>query len=102
MTTTKLRYIAKCRRCGNHVSTLATNVNTGGEDLGAMFRDRKGECGVYGDFAIRCPCGGVGRAKAVQGKYSAKHVCNAKCLSGTSGKCECSCGGKNHGASFSA
>ena len=95
------RYIGKCR-CGNHVSTLAVNVGRAGQDLGAMFKDRKGECGIYDEFVIRCPCGRVARAKAVVGKFSAKHVCNDRCLSGTSGKCECSCGGKNHGAAFHA
>ena len=26
------------------------------------------------------------------------HVCNAKCMNATGKSCECSCGGKNHGA----
>lgn len=32
-------------------------------------------------------------------KNPSRHVCNAKCMSGRmNGVCECSCGGKNHGA----
>jgi hypothetical protein len=31
--------------------------------------------------------------------FPSKHECNAKCLGGKhTGKCECKCGGKNHGA----
>ncbi len=31
--------------------------------------------------------------------YPSRHECNSKCLNGkVNGTCECSCGGKNHGA----
>jgi hypothetical protein len=33
----------------------------------------------------------------VVGTYNEKHVCNARCMSATSGVCSCSCGGKQHG-----
>ena len=96
------RYIAKCN-CGTVTSTLAANVGYANADMGALFTDTKGETGVYGDLAMRCRgCGKARRVVAVIGKISPKHVCNAKCLSSTSGKCECSCGGKNHGASYAA
>ena len=96
------RYIAKCR-CGAHTSALASNVNRADANMGALFHDEKGEAGTYGGLAILCrSCGKAALAKAVRGVYSAKHVCNAKCLASHSGKCECSCGGKNHGASFAA
>lgn len=96
------RYITKCR-CGAHTSTLATNVGRADADMGACFVDERGEAGVFGGLAIRCRgCGKAARAVAVIGKFSAKHVCNAKCLASHSGKCECSCGGKNHGAAYAA
>jgi hypothetical protein len=36
--------------------------------------------------------------------FASKHVCDARCLnaSGRIMKCECACGGKNHGAGFIA
>ena len=101
MTTT--RYIAKCKSCNCVTSTLASNVNRADADMGALFHDDTGASGAFGNLAIRCrSCGKARRAVAVAGKFSAKHVCNAKCLASTSGKCECSCGGKNHGAAFGA
>lgn len=48
---------------------------------------------------IRCECGGrVGKLLPLKAKISTKHVCGAKCLASTGHSCECSCGGKNHGA----
>ena len=100
MKNTTTRYIAKCKACKVATSTLASNVNYANEDLGAMFRDEKGESGCGGNFAIRCRCcGKARRAEPVRGKFSAKHRCSAKCLSSTGTVCECSCAGKNHGAS---
>lgn len=96
------RYIAKCR-CGAHTSTLAMNVGRADADMGALFVDDRGESGVFGALAMRCrSCGAARRAVPVVGKVSKRHVCNAKCLASTSHACECSCGGKNHGASFAA
>lgn len=34
----------------------------------------------------------------VRGRYNLKKVCNARCESATGHSCECSCGGRNHGA----
>lgn len=96
------RWIAKCRKCGVSTSTLAANVNRADAVMGALFIDKVGASGAIGNWAIPCrSCGMARLAAPVRGTYSAKHVCNAKCLGSTSGKCECSCGGKNHGASFS-
>ena len=54
---------------------------------------------VMGDLC--CPKCRVNLPKSnrVNGTYNEKHVCNAKCMSSTSGVCSCSCGGANHGAS---
>jgi hypothetical protein len=95
------RYIAKCK-CGTHTSTLATNVGRADADMGALFTDTRGETGVFGALAIRCRgCGSARKANAVIGKISAKHICSEKCLTSTGFQCQCSCGGKNHGAAFS-
>lgn len=49
--------------------------------------------------ALRCPECKVNLPKStrVEGKYSAAHVCSAKCMGAKSGACECECGGANHG-----
>lgn len=46
-----------------------------------------------------CPCGRTRKANEVNGQRS-EHKCDARCLGSKSGKCECSCGGANHGASY--
>lgn len=97
------RFIAKCS-CGCLTSALAVDQDM---NLDKISRWRKAPAGVYsdawGNHVIDCrECGKPARAKPVMGKYSAKHVCNAKCLASRGGVCECSCGGKNHGASYAA
>lgn len=98
------RYLAKCKACNCTTSTLATENDRGGfVDMGAMFWDEKGESGVYGNLVMRCrKCSKARRVVLVKGKFSAKHECNAKCLASTGPSCECSCGGKNHGANHAA
>ncbi len=98
------RHIAKCKACNVSTSTLTTgDIRYADADRGALVYDETGESGAFGNLAIRCRnCGKHRRAVAVVGKFSARHACNAKCLASTSGKCECSCGGKNHGASYAA
>lgn len=101
MTTT--RFIAKCRYCKAHSSTLATNVNRADAEMGSLFRDDSGESGTYGGFAIKCrACGKAAPAREVRGVLKPSKLCNAKCLASHGPVCECSCGGKNHGASYSA
>lgn len=97
------RYLAKCKACNCVTSTLATNVGRRDADMGGLFYDEKGESGVFGNLVIRCrSCGKARRAVMVKGKFSAKHDCNAKCLASIGPSCECSCGGKNHGANHAA
>jgi hypothetical protein len=58
--------------------------------------------GRTGGLSVECRGCGIERAaKMVKGVFSAKHVCAAKCMSSTGFSCECSCGGKNHGAAHS-
>lgn len=97
------RYIAKCKACKCVTSTLATNVNRANAVMGALFIDEAGESGTRYNFAIRCrKCGKARRAEPVKGRYSAAHLCDERCLSSTGFKCECSCGGKNHGGAHAA
>lgn len=51
---------------------------------------------------IACPhCAAVMMVQAVAGVHSA-HECGPKCLASKGPRCECSCGGLNHGRSFAA
>lgn len=91
------RWIAKCRNCKVVTSTLASRVNFADRELGALFLS------PAGNWCIKCRCCGKNcKATPVQGKISEKHVCNDRCMSSTGTLCECSCGGKNHGAAFHA
>lgn len=108
MTTTGMvRWNTKrCKGCGSVTSLLATapgkTVYAGGSCASVT------EWGVsveYSNGRLIVPCRTCGRrmyASAVIGKNSVKHECNAKCQASTGHQCECSCGGKNHGASFAA
>ena len=102
------RYIAKCKACNAHTSTLASdNIQkvtyklTGGKH--GVDGVETGELTVnyVGRLVLKCrKCCKELRVEKVIGRISAKHECNAKCLSSHSGVCECSCGGKNHGAAY--
>ncbi len=49
----------------------------------------------------RCwTCGFRFKFVSVRGKVSPKHTCDARCEASKGPSCECSCGGKNHGASY--
>lgn len=50
---------------------------------------------------VECECGRRVELQPVRGKLNPSHVCNAKCTGSRGHVCECSCGGKNHGGSFS-
>jgi hypothetical protein len=94
------RYIGKCKRCKIGTSTLTSKVGRADADMGALFYDEAGESGTFGALAIRCRgCGRAIAAAPVRGTYAPDKKCNAKCLASTGHDCECSCGGKNHGAS---
>ena len=43
-----------------------------------------------------CPCGRARKSATVTG-IRTDHKCDARCEASTSGKCECACGGANHG-----
>ena len=92
------RYItkAKCKDCGIFTSVLQTD-RIGFEPVdGAVYS-------WHGHWVLRCRgCKRPKYAHAVAGKLSERHVCGARCMASTGPFCECSCGGKNHGASFSA
>lgn len=96
------RYIAKCKTCNLVTSALHAGSPVEQKshdvmDLGVVFYHHW----TSGICLVCRGCGMARYAKSVRGKFSAKHVCSAKCMSSTGTLCECSCAGKNHGASFS-
>ena len=52
-------------------------------------------------IAPACPkCGGRMLGKPIKGTLSANHKCDSRCTNARGSDCECSCGGKNHGAAW--
>lgn len=83
----RIRYFAEC----NGQPVLLTNVGHNGK---ASTRPE--------NFTGHCmACNGKHAAtRAVEYKlFPSKHACDARCLNATGRvmKCECSCGGRNHG-----
>lgn len=99
LTTKMVRCFGKCTACkgawvrdlqtvgGNHLPVI-----TVGADL-VMLSDAL----CHG--VVRCECGGrISQTwNAIKARVTS-HVCSAKCVSSRSHVCDCSCGGKNHGA----
>lgn len=59
-----------------------------------------GETVQLGDFGI-CPNCATRHKTLRRIRYStqaSRHTCDARCMAATGPNCECSCGGKNHGA----
>lgn len=50
----------------------------------------------WGSHTVVCECGERVCLRAVEGKVS-NHECDDRCMSSTGFKCECRCGGLNHG-----
>lgn len=101
------RYIAKCKCCNAHTSELVTpEMMRAAQMFDGWPKTQPEPAGRFrmaGSPRLVCRgCGALVIAKAVAGQFGAKHICNEKCLSSTGHVCNCSCGGKNHGASFAA
>lgn len=66
-----------------------------------FFVDCGGEL-VEVAYGQKCPlCGDRHRARRiVYAANPSRHTCSAKCRTATGPNCECSCGGRNHGAGF--
>ncbi len=48
--------------------------------------------------ALKCPkCSGEVQMIRIKGSYNPDVKCNGRCLNATSGDCDCSCGGQQHG-----
>jgi hypothetical protein len=96
------RYVAKCPACG-----VVTSGLSAGQDARRAKHDPQRSGAVYthatGSLVLDCRlCGQPHYARQVRGSFSAAHECSAKCMASTGTTCECSCSGKNHGASHQA
>lgn len=104
----EIRYIARCKTCKTATSGLTRgyDVNkpkalvTPGEPYSYHSPENVGV--AWGAHVLDCrTCGKPLAAKPVRGTFKASVACNAKCMASVGTTCECSCGGKNHGASHS-
>lgn len=89
-TETATRYIVKCKSCKRAWTFSLLQRQHGGDPSAFCFAQVRAMGGCCANFKRSC--------KFVSGKFSAVHTCGSKCLSSTGPACECSCGGKNHGA----
>jgi hypothetical protein len=105
---TLFRFNARCRRCFITTTTLAGATGDFKKNhhgsTARIFRDEKGNerlAWAGSDREIIIPCRECDRgviARRVEGKYKADKKCDGRCTSALGHNCECSCGGKNHGA----
>lgn len=100
-TTTRTIFVCKaCKKAGRPGFVRAVETDSLGYTLDKHgVRLPLAQQGGWETIA-RCPtCNRLNNGSPVKGRVTA-HECNAKCMASTSGICECSCGGKNHGGSY--
>jgi hypothetical protein len=80
------RFLGKCECCGETRSIDRSNLKSG------RVNDNKAK--------VRClKCKALVTVSAVRWTLTAKpHECDARCVGAKGTKCECECGGENHGA----
>ena len=82
-----IKYFAECNGQAVELTAVAHN--------GSPFISRAS------DFTGRCTCGARHQAtRMIERKANpSRHVCDSRCVNATGRvmKCECACGGKNHG-----
>lgn len=96
----------KCHKCGETTSILAARTQNERFELLGWHYAYVTAAGIkypLVDGRLRISCRGCGtkvQAAMVHGVFKAARKCDAKCLDAKGHKCECSCGGKNHGAGY--
>lgn len=97
-----VRVIWKCRRTScKHVWAYDYQVGPGRNNEYRYLADGTKRYLVEDHMnELRCPkCNcTLPNGNRVQGHYSEKHKCGAKCLGAVGPSCDCQCGGANHGA----
>lgn len=103
------RHVGRCKKdrggCGKgHTAIVLSSIErkpSSGSIVQEFETDRsRMPMGRHGGPIVKCVCGRLVSLLPVLGKYVAGKVCNAKCMAATGPSCECSCAGKNHGASW--
>jgi len=110
-TTKTATYIGRCRKGCHGVVRVQARVDVrtfpgayGRRGVSVVVTFPHGEtyrCEDSSRVFFVCLCGKHVEFRRVVGRVS-EHKCGAKCLASTSGVCECSCGGRNHGAGHAA
>ena len=111
------RYNTTRCQCGAITSTLAgerigsrrldAGISAGRQVVSgwvSVHASASGEVVVSnGSAVVKCRgCWRTHLASPVRGRYRADKRCDARCTSAIGHKCECQCGGKNHGAGHEA
>jgi len=95
-TTRTIRQIGVCKKCKAAQSRLIEATTT------RTYRDRfeliSSHTKRTGDGPMEC-CGRPVYPSDVKGRTT-EQPCDARCTSAKGHNCECSCGGKNHGAGY--
>ena len=108
-----VRYIGKCGACKQTSARDYTDTQVEGRGAGMYRREVKVYGRLYGEDGqgrplfmrasadTTCPRCGAQKwnGKAVQG-FTTSHLCDARCTEAKGFRCECSCGGANHGKGF--
>jgi len=99
-----MRQIFNCKACKHTEANDYTVLRTEMYGPGRMYERRVyGRINAFGREVqprtdlIECPgCKKFMRMEMVKGVVT-EHVCDERCTEAKGHKCECSCGGKNHG-----
>ncbi len=99
--------ILRCGTCGTTATfrpQFSYNNEVDGRAAFEALAARGGHpsfAGLASEATLRC-CGRTPRRVEVRGTFRPAHKCDARCLAGTGNRCECACGGKNHGMGYAA
>lgn len=102
----------KCTACGAIRRIVWTFIftSTRGFRLGRYSSTRSGARWIvpgetalhYGErfpsHAVACACGGPMVGRLIEGTHNDAIACDGRCTAAKGHRCECSCGGANHGA----
>jgi hypothetical protein len=105
------RYLGRCKGCKRPVSALMPGIVQRRTEnrYGRTVETTWTSVYVYGERGtddwkrlLPCPdCGASVAVRPVEGRISLDTPCDSRCTSAKGHRCECSCGGLNHGSDHS-